>query len=227
MGSSSSSKKCKVCKKSLGETQAKYCPDGHPQSLSTPYIKHEDRHSDDNDDSSNSSSDDLQIISVKKFEKPATNVSNLLPIKEMKSLREKAGIKDASKKVKESQKGQFGIRPDNAPSKTIIALQFAEPPPVKATYTGISAKIYLEPATKIDSPEDIDCFICQTIEAISTIQAYTAIANRELLVDKLRLLQIGLPEGNTMAWTDISDDFNTIGELLATLLLNNIDIMLK
>ena len=87
----------------------------------------------------------------------------------MKSLQEKASIKNASKKVKKSQKGQFGIRPDNAPSKTVIALWFAEPLPVKATYAEISAKIYLEPATKIDSSENIDHFICQTIKAISTV----------------------------------------------------------
>ena len=87
----------------------------------------------------------------------------------MKSLQEKADIKNVSKKVKKFQKGQFGIRPDNIPSKTVIALWFAEPLPVKATYAEISAKIYLESVIKIDSSENINCFICQTIEAILTV----------------------------------------------------------
>ena len=122
MGSSSSSKKCKVCKKSLGETQAKYCPDGHLQLLSTFYIKHKNRYNNNNNNSNNSNNNDLQIISIKKFEKPVINISNLLSIKKIKSLQKKADIKNASKKVKESQKGQFGIRPDNISSKTVIAL---------------------------------------------------------------------------------------------------------
>ena len=86
MDSSLSFKKCKVCKKSLKKIQAKYCPDGHLQLLSTFYIKYKDCYSDDNNDLSNSSNNDLQIISVKKFEKPAINISNLLSIKKMKSL---------------------------------------------------------------------------------------------------------------------------------------------
>jgi hypothetical protein len=202
---------CCDCGIQLPKTTARFCPNGHSQSpidideLETK-IKtenNEDRHTDDDSD--------IQIVSPSRY---TPSLRSQLPVGMMKNVRNKAIQRDSNRKIADSVKGSYGIRPsnDNSIRKTVV-IWLCERPPTKPHQLGISITKKLESDDLIGSATEVDIFVRKFIEGFPAVNEHKDISSGELVISKVRKAYIGKMEGNICAFYPIWDDLKSIKQL--------------
>ncbi|PMD17941.1 hypothetical protein NA56DRAFT_661915 [Hyaloscypha hepaticicola] len=128
-----------------------------------------------------------------------------------------AGIKDAKKKTKDTVRDRHGIRPSNAPPKTLVSIWFCETPPAKPINVNILAKVNLALGTSLVSSSDINEFIIGNLigeNIIPSLMEYKDLASGELVMDYDYSAWIGYLEGKELVFEDISGPGITLESIL-------------